>query len=138
MKKIVAESGIRGLYSGYVVSLTGVMLFRALYFGGYDAIKNFADLDSNDTPFIKRFAAAQLNTTVVGTLCYPLDTIKRRLMMQAEGDQVYGGIVDCLRKVVKEEGVVKGLYPGLSVNIFRGVFGALMLVLYDQIKPMLE
>jgi hypothetical protein len=59
-------------------------------------------------------------------------------MMQAEGKKVYSGIVDCFRTVIREEGVVRGLYPGLSVNIFRGVFGALMLVLYDQIKPMLK
>jgi solute carrier family 25 (adenine nucleotide translocator) protein 4/5/6/31 len=55
-------------------------LFRGLFFGGYDNLKFVMNLD--DASFFKRYMVAQTLTTVVGTLCYPIDTIKRRMMIQ--------------------------------------------------------
>jgi solute carrier family 25 (mitochondrial adenine nucleotide translocator), member 4/5/6/31 len=73
-------------------------------------------------------------------MCYPLDTIRRKMMMQAEsneGERLYGSGLDCARKVLRSEGV-RGFYPGIGVNVARGVSGALLLIGYDEIKAMLH
>jgi solute carrier family 25 (adenine nucleotide translocator) protein 4/5/6/31 len=91
----------------------------------------------------------------MGTLCYPIDTIKRRLMVQsvtpvlsAETTSTnkvssatkpriyYRGAVDCFTKILATEGV-KGLFSGLSANLIRGFSGAILLVGYDEIKKIL-
>jgi hypothetical protein len=64
----------------YLPPCSAAALFRGLFFGGYDNLKHFMDL--HDASFFKRYVVAQALTTVVGTLCYPIDTIKRRMMIQ--------------------------------------------------------
>jgi solute carrier family 25 (adenine nucleotide translocator) protein 4/5/6/31 len=39
IKKIMAIDGVRGLYNGYLISVTGIFIYRACYFGGYDTGK---------------------------------------------------------------------------------------------------
>jgi solute carrier family 25 (adenine nucleotide translocator) protein 4/5/6/31 len=43
---------------------------------------------------------------------------------------------DCLRRILAEEGV-RGLFAGLSVNLVRGVTGAILLVAYDDFKKLM-
>ena len=44
---------------------------------------------------------------------------------------------ECARAIFKQEGI-KGFYSGLSVNLVRGVGGALLLVGYDEVKVIIE
>jgi len=50
------------------------------------------------------------------TICHPLDVV--RVQMQTEGAD-YKGVVDCGSQVVAREGVVKGLYAGISAAYLR-------------------
>ena len=73
-------------------------------------------------------------------ICYPFDTVRRRLQMQAEKpveQHIYKGTTDCLKKIAAEEGIADGLYKGFFVNALRSVGGALVLVLYDRAKTYL-
>jgi len=152
---IYKSRGITGLYSGFLVSLTGVVLFKAMFMGGYDIGKSFVLGDngtsndhksksnsgssssgSNSSTLFYRMIIAQTVTTVAGTLCYPLDTIRRRIMMQSKmnnnSQQLrYSSGIHCFKMIMKEEGV-KGLFRGLSVNLFRGISGSILLVGYDE------
>ena len=76
-------------------------------------------------------------TTVVGIFCYPLDTVRRRVMMQAQssnGEFIYRSGYDCMKVILKDEGI-RGFYVGYSANFIRGIGGALLLVGYDEVKP---
>lgn len=81
ISKIYKSDGIQGLYRGFGISVTGIFIYRAFYFGGYDAGKKLFFNDQKDIPFLHRFAFAQVITSSSETLSYPLDTIRRRLMM---------------------------------------------------------
>jgi solute carrier family 25 (mitochondrial adenine nucleotide translocator), member 4/5/6/31 len=70
-----------GLYRGISVALTGVVAFKALHLGGYDSLKALWGLEGADSNLGYRMLVAQFVTTTAGTLCYPFDTVKRRLMM---------------------------------------------------------
>lgn len=39
--KVLAVDGVRGLYRGYVVSVFGIVFYRATYFGAFDTGKAF-------------------------------------------------------------------------------------------------
>jgi len=76
---------------------------------------------------------AQLVTNSSGWLSYPLDTVRRRMMMSSgRGTALYNSTWDCFVKIYKNEGGLKPFYKGALSNIFRGVGGALVLVLYDE------
>ena len=70
-------------------------------------------------------------------LAYPLDTVRRRLMMQsgkAAGEVQYTSALGCVRHIVRHEGGVLALYKGCFANNVRAIASALVLVLYDEIK----
>lgn len=147
VRKTLQTDGIRGLYQGYGIALWGSVLYRLLFLGGYDAVKSELQLfkneaDDNYHPSLsitERFVLAQTVALSAGTLCYPIDSVRRRLMMQAgipEKERKYRGSIQCFRVVLKQEGI-KGFYLGIGPNLVRSVGGALMLVAYDTIKIML-
>lgn len=74
------------------------------------------------------------------TLAYPLDTIRRRLMMEsgkAQADRKYRGTVDCASKILSTEGVT-GFFKGNLSNFWRSIGSSLVLVLYDELQKFVE
>jgi len=57
--------------------------------------------------------------------------------VQAAGERVYRGTMDAWAKIYKEEGL-RGFFKGAWSNVLRGAGGALVLVLYDEVKLMLD
>lgn len=83
------------------------------------------------------WAFAQAVTVVSGIMSYPLDTIRRRLMMQSgRADVLYKNTFDCFQKILKNEGP-KAFFKGSLSNVIRGTGGALVLVFYDKIQSYL-
>ncbi|XP_074848044.1 ADP/ATP translocase 4 [Carettochelys insculpta] len=135
--KIAKSDGLVGLYQGFGVSVQGIIVYRASYFGCYDTIKGLLP-NPKQTPFILSFLIAQAVTTFSGILSYPFDTVRRRMMMQSgEAERQYKGTVDCFFKIYKQEGL-NAFFRGAFSNVLRGTGGALVLVLYDKIKELLN
>ena len=151
--------GWRGLYQGYGIALAGVVLYRALHLGGYDAMKTEilhrrghnigitgARQGNNDSKnksagltMGERFLAAQIVSLTAGTACYPIDSVRRRLMMQAGlpiEQRLYKNSLDCCRRVWATEGL-HGFYLGIGPNLVRSFGASLLLVSYDVFKVML-
>ena len=131
------ERGIRGWYDGVMISLTGAILFRALFMGGYDFVKYYLKIE--DGSLGARIAAAQVVTTVVGTVCYPLDTIKRRMMaqMSVAGQQLYASSWQCFLSIVRKEGTL-ALFNGFTASLLRGFSGPILLVGYDELRKLMK
>jgi solute carrier family 25 (adenine nucleotide translocator) protein 4/5/6/31 len=133
INKVRAVDGVKGLYQGFGVSVLGIIAYRACYFGGYDTAKRTL-LSDPKTSVLYKFLVAQVVTTVSGLLSYPLDTVRRRLMMQSGQKEVlYNGTLDCFAKIAKNEGS-KAFFKGALSNIFRGAGASLVLVLYDEMQ----
>ena len=68
LKKTLSREGVRGIYAGMGVSLTGVVIFKALYMGGYDSVKSLFDLQHSSVP-LRLFAAQVRYTQILPPLC---------------------------------------------------------------------
>lgn len=137
MKKIVASDGVTGLYQGFTISVVGIIVYRATFFGFYDTIKAMAYDDPKQATFIFSFIIGFAVETGAGIIAYPIDTVRRRMMMQSgnKGEaRLYNGSLDCSRKIYRNEGGITSFYKGCFSNILRGLGGAIVLVMYDQMK----
>jgi solute carrier family 25 (adenine nucleotide translocator) protein 4/5/6/31 len=136
LSKIYKSDGLIGLYRGFGVSVQGIIIYRAAYFGFFDTAKGMLP-DPKNTPFLVSWAIAQTVTTVAGIVSYPFDTVRRRMMMQSgRSDKMYKNTIDCWKKIALNEGR-QAFFRGAFSNVLRGTGGALVLVLYDEIKTFL-
>jgi len=135
LSKIYKSDGLKGLYQGFGVSVLGIIIYRACYFGGYDTLKRVLFSDGKSS-ILYKFMIAQFVTGVSGLISYPLDTVRRRLMMQSgRADVMYTGTFDCIRKIHAKEGG-RAFFKGALSNILRGMGASLVLVLYDEFQVM--
>jgi len=129
--KTVRSDGVRGLYRGFGISCACIFIYRGLYFGLFDSIKPLVLTDSSS--WVETFILGWLVTIVSGISAYPLDTIKRRMMMTAGQEVRYTSSMACLKEVLLTEGS-RALFRGAGVNIVRGVAGAGVLTGFDRMK----
>ena len=129
-KQTLKTDGIQGIYKGFTISAVGIFIYRGLYFGLYDSMKPM--LGDKPSAFMSFFLGWAV-TIVSGIMSYPIDTIRRRMMMTAGTGVFYKGSIDCGMQVIKNEGV-KSLFKGAGANVLRGVAGAGVLVGCDVMK----
>ncbi|GAB2276250.1 hypothetical protein Dimus_010981 [Dionaea muscipula] len=136
---ICRKEGIRGIYQGLPASLHGMVVHRSIYFGGFDTLKEILTKEANlELALWKRWVVAQAVTTSASLVSYPLDTVRRRMMMQSGLEQpMYEGTLDCWRKIYRTEGLTS-FYRGALSNMFRSTGAAAILVLYDELKKFMN
>lgn len=133
LTKIFKSDGLAGLYRGFFVSVQGIIIYRAAYFGCFDTAKSLLTSDPKNTNFFVAWMIAQVVTTGSGIISYPFDTVRRRMMMQSgRKDILYKGTLDCWSKIAKNEGGA-AFFKGAFSNVLRGTGGALVLAMYDEI-----
>jgi len=132
-KKTFASDGVSGLYRGFVISCVGIIVYRGCYFGFYDTSKPL--LLGEDAGMVASFALGYGVTVTAGLCSYPIDTIRRRMMMTSGEAVKYTGSLDCTVQVLKNEGVLS-FYKGAGANILRGLAGAGVLAGFDKFKQL--
>ena len=136
--KTFKTDGFIGLYRGFNMSIQGIIVYRAAYFGLYDTARGMLP-DAKKTPLVVNWMIAQCVTTFAGIVSYPLDTVRRRMMMQSgrkASEVMYKGTIDCWKKIYQQEGG-SAFFKGAFSNIIRGTGGALVLVFYDELKALI-
>jgi len=130
-KKTLAADGISGLYRGFVISCVGIMVYRGFYFGLYDTLKPM--FLGEDAGVLVSFCLGYGVTVGAGLMSYPIDTIRRRMMMTSGEAVKYSGSLDCTMQILKSEGV-PSFFKGAGANILRGMAGAGVLAGFDKLK----
>ncbi|KAF8822222.1 putative adenine nucleotide translocator [Cardiosporidium cionae] len=138
--KITRRTGFFSLYQGFNVSVQGIVVYRGAYFGSYDSLKAVLFSDPSKANILAKYAVAQTVTAGAGIISYPLDTVRRRMMMMAgrkagEQEIAYNGTMDCWKKIYQQEGM-NGFFKGAWANVIRGVGASLVLVFYDEFKKL--
>ncbi|CAF1533967.1 unnamed protein product, partial [Rotaria sordida] len=129
-RKTLATDGFVGLYRGFVISCVGIIIYRGCYFGFYDTLKPL--LLGPDAGIMLSFLLGYGVTVISGLISYPVDTIRRRMMMTSGQAVKYNGSLDCMFQIIRQEGVI-ALFKGAGVNILRGIAGAGVLVGFDKL-----
>lgn len=130
--KTYKQDGFVGLYRGFVISFVGIFIYRGLYFGMFDSIKPLMPVKYRDN-FKANFLLGYTITVVAGLASYPIDTIRRRMMMTSGEAVKYDGSMHCAREIMKNEGT-KSFFKGAGANILRGIAGALVISGYDRLQ----
>merc|ERR1711929_57637 len=129
--KTLKTDGIQGLYRGFTISCVGIFIYRGMYFGLYDTLKPL--VLGPDAGVTVSFLLGWAVTVTAGLMSYPIDTVRRRMMMTSGGGVKYKGSFDCFRQVLANEGFMS-LMKGAGANILRGVAGAGVLAGFDKFK----
>jgi len=129
--KTLKSDGMRGLYRGFGISCACIFIYRGLYFGLFDSIKPLVLTESST--WLETFLLGWAVTVVSGITAYPLDTVKRRMMMTAGQEVKYNSSLACFKEVLAKEGS-RAFFKGAAVNVVRGVAGAGVLSGFDKLK----
>jgi len=130
-RKTLATDGVQGLYRGFCISAVGIFIYRGLYFGLYDSLKPI--LLPKDAGFLVSFALGYTITVLASLGSYPIDTIRRRMMMTSGTGVFYKNSMDCGMQILKNEGFMS-MMKGAGANILRGIAGAGVLSGFDLVK----
>jgi solute carrier family 25 (adenine nucleotide translocator) protein 4/5/6/31 len=130
-RKTLASDGIAGLYRGFTISCVGIVVYRGLYFGLYDSIKPALGVYKDS--FLATFMLGWGITIGAGLASYPIDTVRRRMMMTSGEAVKYKSSMHAFVEISKKEGV-KSLFKGAGANILRAVAGAGVLAGYDKLQ----
>lgn len=84
--KTIRKDGWLGLYRGFGISCCCIFVYRGLYFGLFDSMKPL--LLTENSSWLQTFLLGWAVTVTSGVVAYPLDSVKRRMMMTA-GEEVH-------------------------------------------------
>jgi len=126
-RQTLKSDGVAGLYRGFVISCVGIVVYRGFYFGLFDTIR---PLLPEQAPFVVTFGVGYAVTVSAGLLSYPIDTIRRRMMMTSGQAVKYSGSMDAAAQILRNEGATS-FFKGAGANILRGMAGAGTLAGFD-------
>ncbi|GFO18208.1 ADP,ATP carrier protein [Plakobranchus ocellatus] len=130
-RQTLATDGIRGLHRGFFISVVALMVYRGFYFGLYDSLKPVVLGESPRV--VEAFLLGYVITVCSNLMAYPLDTVRRRMMMTSGEKVHYKGSIDCALQIIRNEGPMS-MMKGAGANILRNVAGAGVLVGFDKSK----
>lgn len=138
LKSMAIEEGVGALWKGVGATIVGVVPARAIYFSTYHRGKHWLSeaMHLPETDARVHLGAAALAGMATCTATNPIWLIKTRMQLQssARGKVIkYQSSIDCLRKVIREEGVA-GLYKGLSASYIGVAESALQWAIYEHLK----
>lgn len=107
-------------------------MYRGCYFGFFDSLKPMLP-EGMENNLLVTFGLGWVVTIAAGLASYPLDTIRRRMMMTSGEAVKYKSSMDCAAQVLKNEGM-SSFFKGAGANVLRGVAGAGVLAGFDKIK----
>ncbi|XP_052494544.1 electrogenic aspartate/glutamate antiporter SLC25A13, mitochondrial isoform X3 [Budorcas taxicolor] len=116
---VVRDLGFFGIYKGAKACFLRDIPFSAIYFPCYAHVKAaLANEDGQVSPGSLLLAGAVAGMPAA-SLVTPADVIKTRLQVAARaGQTTYSGVIDCFRKILREEGP-KALWKGAGARVFR-------------------
>jgi len=130
---------IRALYRGLFATMIGEAPYAGLKFCIYEAMKKalgerWGLTEAQLSPLV-RVSCGALSGLMAVNVVYPFDVVRRRMQTHEGGSALYKTPFHAIARIINEEGVVKGLYRGLTLNYIKTVPNvAIYMSLYDVVK----
>ncbi|XP_034744229.1 mitochondrial coenzyme A transporter SLC25A42 isoform X1 [Etheostoma cragini] len=120
--RISREEGLKTLYRGFNPTMLGVIPYAGISFFTYETLKKLhAERSERPHPYLyERLAFGACAGLLGQSASYPLDVVRRRMQTAGVTGHTYGTIFGTMKEIVSEEGVIRGLYKGLSMNWVKG------------------
>lgn len=120
--RISREEGLKTLYFGFTPTVLGVIPYAGLSFFTYESLKSLhREYSGRPQPYpFERMVFGACAGLIGQSASYPLDVVRRRMQTAGVTGHQHGSILSTLRSIVREEGAVRGLYKGLSMNWLKG------------------
>ena len=137
-KQIWREGGVRALYQGFFPSLFSLCPFIAVNFMVFDVLQesaegicsrqtpqssdqqNFQKSDRRSLPVAVTLGLGAVSGLAAQTLCYPLDTVKRKMQLRKTTSN--SSIQSVCATVWRQQGI-RGFYRGMAANAIKIVPG---------------
>ncbi|KAI1441589.1 mitochondrial carrier [Annulohypoxylon stygium] len=128
---IYAKEGALAFYKGTLTPLLGIGACVSIQFGAFGWARRAFEASnasahpkgSKELGYGQYFAAGAFAGVANSVISGPIEHVRIRLQTQPHGAQrLYSGPLDCVRKLSAHEGVLKGLYRGEAVTIWREAF----------------
>ncbi|CAO3618646.1 unnamed protein product [Mucor fragilis] len=123
--KTIRQEGPRALYKGATPPLVGWMFMDSIMLGTLHNARMIQQQWNGDKPLsiFQHGLAGLAGGITVSFVATPVEQIKARLQVQYDAkSKTYSGPIDCIRKVVRNNGVF-GLWQGLTPTmLFRSWF----------------
>uniref|UniRef100_A0A2K6FS68 Solute carrier family 25 member 12 n=1 Tax=Propithecus coquereli TaxID=379532 RepID=A0A2K6FS68_PROCO len=132
---VLRDLGIFGLYKGAKACFLRDIPFSAIYFPVYAHCKLLLADENGHVGGLNLLAAGAMAGVPAASLVTPADVIKTRLQVAARaGQTTYSGVIDCFRKILREEGP-SAFWKGTAARVFRSSpqFGV-TLVTYELLQ----
>ncbi|BFZ26061.1 hypothetical protein BsWGS_29100 [Bradybaena similaris] len=122
--KMIRTEGFFSIYRGFTPTVLGSIPYSGSSFFTYETLKKLhaeTHLGRDPNP-IERMCFGAVAGLVGQSASYPLDIVRRR--MQTAGitghSHDYTSILGTARSIISEEGFIRGMYKGLSMNWIKG------------------
>lgn len=132
----VRTEGLRALYKGAALPLFGWSLIDTVMVGAYLNTRRWLGEGAGRQLSIPEIAlAGMVGGWTSVAIVTPIEQVKARLQVQYADPttQKYKGPIDCIRKVVKEGGVL-GLYKGFWGTVYFRTFCGVYFASYEYTK----
>uniref|UniRef100_A0A8D2AK86 Solute carrier family 25 member 12 n=1 Tax=Sciurus vulgaris TaxID=55149 RepID=A0A8D2AK86_SCIVU len=132
---VLRDLGLFGLYKGAKACFLRDIPFSAIYFPVYAHCKLLLADEDGHVKGLNLLAAGAMAGVPAASLVTPADVIKTRLQVAARaGQTTYSGVIDCFRKILREEGP-SAFWKGTAARVFRSSpqFGV-TLVTYELLQ----
>ncbi|XP_068427803.1 mitochondrial coenzyme A transporter SLC25A42 [Clinocottus analis] len=120
--RISREEGLKTLFRGFTPTILGVIPYAGLSFFTYETLKKVhAEHSGRSQPYSYERMAFGACAGILGqSASYPLDVVRRRMQTAGVTGHTYSTILGTMKEIVAEEGFIRGLYKGLSMNWVKG------------------
>jgi len=141
---ILRTEGALGLYRGLTPTLLGIIPYAGLSFYFFELLKTkllqhfpWARSKRSGDEVTLALGAKLLCGGFAGalsqTVSYPLDVARRKMQLGVEGN-----MREILATTYKQEGIVRGLFRGMSVNYMRAIpMTAISFSVYESMKQLM-
>ncbi|OTA54514.1 mitochondrial carrier [Hypoxylon sp. EC38] len=126
---IYAKEGPLAFYKGTLTPLLGIGACVSIQFGAFGWARRYFEnanavahpQGSKELSYGQYFAAGSFAGVANSVISGPIEHVRIRLQTQPHGAaaRLYSGPLDCIRKLSAHEGVLRGLYRGEAVTIWR-------------------